>query len=413
MAVRSLVSKKKVRYTDEAEGFDLDLTYVTKRVIAMGAPSMGLEGVYRNPLPEVQRFFETRHAGKYKIYDLRAEKGAMYDPSLFATGVVTGFRFYDHSPPPFKLVRACCEDMAAWLRGDPERVVAVHCKAGKGRTGLMIACYLLLSGAAKSADEALKQFGDARTHDGKGVTIPSQIRYVRYFAQSLLRSDVAAAPPTLRLTAVHMNAPPNFDPGGGCDPYFQVRVGEGGKGKLVFDYKQATKSKLKHFKAGAVDLDVAPFNVRVKGDVKLSFFDFDRISEDDKMFHLWLHTAFVPPGGRLTLRKAELDRACKDKGCKEFPADFAVELTLEPAPEGEGEGQEGGDAAGRLRSGSGGRGTGGGGVGTGAKRSTMSSLFGAAPAPAGGASAHAPAPGDDEDEEEEEEDDDEDEEDDE
>jgi hypothetical protein len=38
----------------------------------MGAPSEGSEAMYRNPLSEVQRFFETRHGGHYRLYDLRA-----------------------------------------------------------------------------------------------------------------------------------------------------------------------------------------------------------------------------------------------------------------------------------------------------------------------------------------------------
>ena len=63
--VRSMVSKKKKRFVED--GFDLDLTYITPRIIAMGFPSSGMEGIYRNPLPEVQRFFAKRHSGHYKV----------------------------------------------------------------------------------------------------------------------------------------------------------------------------------------------------------------------------------------------------------------------------------------------------------------------------------------------------------
>jgi len=123
----------------------------------------------------VQRLFETKHSKHYKLYDLRAEKGAMYDADKF-DGRVVKYGFFDHNPAPLKLIKDCVEDMHAWLSADEENVVAIHCKAGKGRTGLIISAYLVYAGIAPSTTAALRMFGDKRTSNGKGVTIPSQMR---------------------------------------------------------------------------------------------------------------------------------------------------------------------------------------------------------------------------------------------
>src|SRR5688500_7743720 len=52
--IRKTVSKKKRRY--QKNGFDLDLSYVNDRLIAMGFPSENVEGVFRNPFREVVRY---------------------------------------------------------------------------------------------------------------------------------------------------------------------------------------------------------------------------------------------------------------------------------------------------------------------------------------------------------------------
>lgn len=46
--LREKVSGKKKRLINEQ--YNLDLTYVTKRMIAMSYPGEGFEGLYRNPI---------------------------------------------------------------------------------------------------------------------------------------------------------------------------------------------------------------------------------------------------------------------------------------------------------------------------------------------------------------------------
>lgn len=50
-SLRKLVAGPKVRTVEN--GFDLDLTYVTNRVIAMAFPGSGIEALYRNSIDDV------------------------------------------------------------------------------------------------------------------------------------------------------------------------------------------------------------------------------------------------------------------------------------------------------------------------------------------------------------------------
>ena len=49
--IRTLVSGKKKRFIDRK--FNLDLSYITPRIIAMAYPASGLEVVYRNDIESV------------------------------------------------------------------------------------------------------------------------------------------------------------------------------------------------------------------------------------------------------------------------------------------------------------------------------------------------------------------------
>lgn len=79
-SLRSAVSGTRNRYKEGA--YDLDLTYITPRLIAMGFPSSGVEALYRNNIDTVARMLDEYHGPHYQIYNL-SEVRVFCDTHLF------------------------------------------------------------------------------------------------------------------------------------------------------------------------------------------------------------------------------------------------------------------------------------------------------------------------------------------
>ncbi|XP_031568203.1 phosphatidylinositol 3,4,5-trisphosphate 3-phosphatase and dual-specificity protein phosphatase PTEN-like [Actinia tenebrosa] len=335
---KQLVSKKKRRFREG--GFDLDLTYIKPNIVAMGFPSENIEGVYRNHMDQVYRFLEVRHKDHYKVYNLCSER--QYDPSKFHQRVAT-YPFDDHNAPPFELIKPFCDDVDEWLKADKRNVAIIHCKAGKGRTGVMICAYLLHNGHFKDVNHALAYYGNARTRNSKGVTIPSQRRYVYYY-DHLLKHRLTYEPTMVLLKALEIVTIPNMQ-NGTCCPFFilwqyKVKIHQS---KIIESSKKGDKS---------IRLELSP-PLPICGDIKLEFFHKEKFKKE-RMFQFWFNTFFIstaytnvdtenkdeecdptlftfndknsPEDRWFTLPKGCIDKAHKDERCKLFPVDFKVKV---------------------------------------------------------------------------------------
>lgn len=328
-AARKTVSQNKRRY--QKDGFDLDLCYITKRVIAMSFPSSGVSGMYRNPIQEVARFLDAKHEGSYLIFDLCSERN--YDASIFHGRVERVF-IDDHNVPSIRDMIDFCIKVRKWLSENEDHVIAVHCKGGKGRTGTMICTWLVDCDMFTEAEESLVYFGDRRTDLDKGKTFqgvetPSQSRYVGYYEKIVKILDGEAPPVVkLKLKSIRITGIRTLGNGDGSDLKLDIYLQK----TNIFSCKLGKKDKCEvEFSKERDVVEVSPTEeVVLYDDVKVKF-NSNKIPKgyDGCAFFFWFHTYFVE-NNRLLIPRDELDNPHKKKTHKIFTDDFSVEMVFEP-----------------------------------------------------------------------------------
>jgi hypothetical protein len=356
---------------------DAEVVYITDRIITLSHPASqsAVDGSITpaRKLSAIAHLLQKRHGGRFMLWNLSEIE---YDVSIFDDQVLL-FSFPGSPSPPLGLLLKLLISMESWLKADDRNVAVVHCLTGKGRTSTVVAAFLCWMGEAgfRSVYPALEYIARCKHCTTDELTIPSQRRYVQYFANMLdgvrpsqppliLKRIIFSEPPrvstiyhhvkkifqmkvVVRITQLRAslqyakgpprdNLPPppddaksDYDPEYllmGCAPYLQIFKA----GQLVFTtaatlhYNQA-KDELPFCQVadGQVSFHV---EIVIQGDILIRCRHLTSHGQRISMFRAAFHTGYVPPNV-MRLTKEQLDGACRDK---RFPDDFFVDLIFEP-----------------------------------------------------------------------------------
>lgn len=312
---------------------DTEVVYITDRIITMGHPAIQ-SSTHRNltaerKLAAVGHLLHHRHSGRFMVWNLSE---AEYDYSLLDDQVLT-FKFPGSPSPPLGLLMKLLMSIESWLRADERNIAVLHCLTGRGRSSTVLAAFLCWTGEAGFHDPntAIEYIAQCKCLDVDNLTIPSQRRYMTYFANML--DAVRPSQPPLLLTRIVMSEAPKFgiqpkstntgkegrtnEEPLGCVPYIQIFKA----GNLVFE-----TSHLASYVPSDGPISI-PVGTIVQGDILIRCRHLtETAGHYISMFRAAFHTGYIPPKV-LRLTKAQLDCACIDE---RFKDDFFLDLIFEP-----------------------------------------------------------------------------------
>ncbi|XP_053564301.1 tensin-2 isoform X2 [Bombina bombina] len=295
--------------------YDLDLTYITERIISVFFPTNLEEQRYRSTVREVANMLRSKHEDKYLLFNLSKKR-------LDITRLnpkVQDFFWPDCHAPSLDIICSICKAMETWLNTDPQHVVVFHCKGNQGKTGVVIASFMHYSKVSASVDQALSTLAMRKFCEDKvsASLHPSQRRYINYFG-GLLSGNIKISSDMLSLECVLLPVIPGLQAGEGFRPFLKIYQSM----QLVYTsgiYLSLGDSSTQRRQI-CISLEPA---LLLKGDIMVKCYHKQcKPHEREVLFRLQFHTCTVH-NTHLCFSKDQLDCACTDE---RFPDDAAVEF---------------------------------------------------------------------------------------
>uniref|UniRef100_A0A8C8VK50 Tensin 1 n=1 Tax=Pelusios castaneus TaxID=367368 RepID=A0A8C8VK50_9SAUR len=270
---------------------ELDLVYITERIIAVSYPASAEEQNFRSNLKEVAQMLKSKHGENYLLFNLSERR---HDISKLHSKVLD-FGWPDLHTPALEKICSICKAMDTWLSADPRNVVVLHNKGNRGRMGVVVAAYMHYSNISA--------------------------RYIHYFS-GLLSGTIKMNNKPLFLHHVIMHGIPNFESKGGCRPFLKIyQAMQPVYTSGIYNVQGDSQT--------SICITIEP-GLLLKGDILLKCYHKKfRSPTRDVIFRVQFHTCAIHDLG-IVFGKEDLDEAFKDN---RFPEYGKVEFVFSYGPE--------------------------------------------------------------------------------
>ena len=193
---KTLINSNNIRFIDRK--YNLDLSYITPRIIAMGFPTIFPKSLIKNSVTDIANFLNERHGNNYILINLSDKS---YDSSQFK-GLVVDYQMVNSKPIDLILIFDICEKAYDYLNQNIFNTIAIKCKDGKSLIGVVICSFLLYIKKFTNINDAFNYYSYKRLYKGeKGISQPSHKKYVEYFF-NILSNNKFQFPFRIKITSI-------------------------------------------------------------------------------------------------------------------------------------------------------------------------------------------------------------------
>ncbi|CAD6992789.1 unnamed protein product [Ceratitis capitata] len=306
---------------------DLDISYITSRVLVMPCPSEGFESAYKtNNIEDVRLSIESRFPPqKISIYNFGHSNCPRLSPPVRTVEVGSIYACPQAHSPNLQGIFSVVEDMYGFLTADPKSVVIIQTSDAGGCSAATIAAALLMYANLIHEPEDAVQVFAVKRHP---INLrPSEFRYLYYFGDILRQPPLLPHYKSINLVSLSCQPVPRMTKArDGCRIYMEVYCNDRLLLSTLQDYE-----KMRLYLSGPGKITL-PINLTVCGDLIIVLYHARNAlkgmvrPQSLKICQFQINTGFIPEQETLiTFSSHDLDDL---PDADQVPPDFSVSLSL-------------------------------------------------------------------------------------